>query len=100
SPRSTCRAGPNMYCVATSRARRSFGPALLVSPVHEPGARSREVYLPAGTDWYDFHSGERQTGGGTISAAAPLARMPVFVKAGAIIPVGPAIQHSGESLNA
>ena len=77
-----------------------FGPALLVNPVYEQGARSRDVYLPAGSDWYDFYSGEKHAGGSTINAAAPLARMPLFVKAGAILPVGPAIQHTGESLNA
>jgi alpha-D-xyloside xylohydrolase len=77
-----------------------FGPAFLVSPVYEHGARSREVYLPAGTDWYDFHTGERYPGGTTLQAAAPLARMPLFVRAGSIVPIGPAIRHTGESLNA
>jgi alpha-D-xyloside xylohydrolase len=77
-----------------------FGPALLVSPVFESGARSREVYLPEGADWYDFHNGEKHAGGRTIDAKAPLARMPLFVRAGSILPVGPAIQHTGESLNA
>jgi alpha-D-xyloside xylohydrolase len=77
-----------------------FGPALLVSPVFESGARSREVYLPEGADWYDFHNGERHSGGRTIDAKAPLERMPLFVRAGSILPVGPAIQHTGESLNA
>jgi len=77
-----------------------FGPALLVSPVFESGARSREVYLPAGSDWYDFHSGEKHAGGRRIDAKAPLARMPLFVRAGSIVPSGPAIQHTGESVNA
>jgi alpha-D-xyloside xylohydrolase len=77
-----------------------FGPALLVNPVYEYGARSRTVYLPAGSDWYDFYSGERHGGGSTIVAVAPLARMPLFVRAGSILPTGPAIQQSGESLNA
>jgi alpha-D-xyloside xylohydrolase len=77
-----------------------FGPALLVSPVFESGARSRPVYLPRGSDWYDFHSGKKHSGGRTIAASAPLARMPLFVRAGSIVPLGPAIQHTGESLNA
>ena len=77
-----------------------FGPALLVSPVYEPGADSREVYLPAGADWYDFDSGEKHAGGTTLDAPAPLTRMPLFVRAGSIVPTGPAIQHAGESLNA
>lgn len=77
-----------------------FGPAFLVSPVYEAGARSRDVYLPAGSDWYDFYTGEKHAGGATIRAAAPLARMPLFVRAGAIVPTGPEIRHTGESLNA
>jgi alpha-D-xyloside xylohydrolase len=77
-----------------------FGPALLVSPVYEHGARSREVCLPAGSDWYDFYSGEKHAGGNTIDATAPLTRMPLFVRAGSIVPTGPGIQHTGESLNA
>ncbi|HZD53283.1 MAG TPA: TIM-barrel domain-containing protein [Woeseiaceae bacterium] len=77
-----------------------FGPAFLVSPVYEHGARSREVYLPAGADWYDFYSGEKHSGGVTIDADAPLARMPLFVRAGSIVPTGPEIRHTGESLNA
>jgi alpha-D-xyloside xylohydrolase len=77
-----------------------FGPAFLVSPVFEADARSREVYLPAGTDWYDFHTGRKLSGGTRTVADAPLARMPLFVRAGSIVPSGPAIQHTGESLNA
>jgi alpha-D-xyloside xylohydrolase len=77
-----------------------FGPAFLVSPVCEFGARSRDVYLPAGSDWYDFYTGERRVGGQTIQADAPLSRMPLFVRAGSIVPTGPAIRYTGESLNA
>jgi alpha-D-xyloside xylohydrolase len=77
-----------------------FGPALLVSPVYQHGGRSRAVYLPAGSDWYDFYSGEKHRGGITIEAGAPLSRMPLFVRAGSIVPTGPALQHTGQSLNA
>jgi alpha-D-xyloside xylohydrolase len=77
-----------------------FGPAFLVAPVHDYRARSREVYLPAGTDWYDFNTGERHPGGQEVSAPAPLERMPLFVKAGAIVPVGPAIEYTGEKPDA
>ncbi len=77
-----------------------FGPAILVSPVHEPGVTARDVYLPEGTDWYDLRSGERHSGGRTVNAAAPLDTMPLFVRAGAIVPTGPTIQHSNEMLNA
>ncbi len=73
-----------------------FGPAFLVSPVYEHRARSRTVYLPAGTRWYDFYTGEAREGGQRIEAAAPLARMPLFVKAGSIVPIGPAIRYTGE----
>ena len=71
-----------------------FGPAFLVAPVYEPGADSRTVYLPDGTDWYDFNSGEKLAGGRSIEAAAPLVRMPLFVRAGSVVPTGPAIQHT------
>ena len=77
-----------------------FGPAFLVNPVYEFKARSREVYLPAGTAWYDFYNGKKYEGGQTIDAAAPYSRMPLFVKAGSIIPTGPAIQYTDQSLNA
>ena len=73
-----------------------FGKAFLVAPVYQHKARSRQVYLPAGADWYDFHTGERHAGGQTLAAAAPLARMPLYVRSGSIVPVGPDIQHSSE----
>src|SRR5690606_14679349 len=63
-------------------------------------ATSRSVYLPAGSPWYDFYSGKEFAGGQRIVAQAPLARMPLFVKAGSIIPTGPAIQYADQSLNA
>jgi alpha-D-xyloside xylohydrolase len=77
-----------------------FGPAFLVAPVTEYEARSRDVYLPAGSNWYDFHTGKRYEGGNTIKADAPLERMPLFVRAGAIVPMGPAIQYTGEKPDA
>jgi len=77
-----------------------FGPAFLVSPVYEMGARQRRVYLPAGSDWYDFHSGRRLVGGQWLDAAAPLDRIPLFVRAGSIVPTGPAVQHTDELMNA
>jgi alpha-D-xyloside xylohydrolase len=77
-----------------------FGPAFLVSPVYAMGARQRRVYLPAGSDWYDFHSGRRLGGGQWLDAAAPLERVPLFVRAGSIVPTGPAVQHSDEVMNA
>ncbi|HEX5168162.1 MAG TPA: TIM-barrel domain-containing protein [Cyclobacteriaceae bacterium] len=73
-----------------------FGPSLLINPVYEYKARSREVYLPQSTDWYDLYTGELLKGGQTITANAPLDRMPIYVKAGSIIPAGPEIQYSTE----
>jgi alpha-glucosidase (family GH31 glycosyl hydrolase) len=63
-----------------------FGPAFLVAPVTEEGARSRRVYLPAG-DWYDFWTDEKFTGPCWIDADAPLARIPLYVRAGAVVPM-------------
>lgn len=63
-----------------------FGPAFLVAPVARFQAESRPVYLPAGSSWIDFETGKRYDGGQTIEAAAPLQRMPLFVRAGAIVP--------------
>jgi alpha-D-xyloside xylohydrolase len=75
-----------------------FGPSFLVAPVTEFQARTRSVYLPAGTRWYDFHTGAAHEGGQRIDASAPLARMPLFVRAGAIIPTGPDVQYASENL--
>jgi alpha-D-xyloside xylohydrolase len=77
-----------------------FGKAFLVAPVHKYQARTRAVYLPAGADWYDFHTGVLTKGGQTLAAAAPLNRMPLYVRAGSIVPVGPAIQYTAEKRSA
>jgi alpha-D-xyloside xylohydrolase len=71
-----------------------FGPSILVNPVYEFNSRSRNVYLPATTGWYDFLTGKHYTGGQTINAAAPYTNIPVFIKEGAILPVGPEIQYT------
>ncbi len=73
-----------------------FGPSLLVNPVTDYKARSREVYLPATSNWYDFYTGKFIEGGQTINADAPLDRMPLYVKEGSIIPTGPEIQYTTE----
>ena len=70
-----------------------FGPALLVNPVTEQGATSRRVYLP-NDKWYDFWTGELQQGGRDFEAAAPLSRLPLYVRAGSIIPMGPELQYA------
>lgn len=81
-----------------------FGPALLVNPVLEAGATSRRVYLPrvspaTDTTWYDFWTGEKLTGGRHIEAAAPLERIPLYVRAGSILPLGPEEEYADEKPN-
>lgn len=56
----------------------------------------RRVYLPAGTDWYDFWTGDRLAGGRTVDSPAPLETMPLHVRAGSIVPFGPHLQYAGE----
>ena len=72
-----------------------FGPAILVSPVTTKGATTRTVYLPRAT-WYDFWTGATTEGGKRIEADAPLAKLPLYVRAGSIIPMGPTMQWSTE----
>jgi len=71
-----------------------FGPALLVAPVTEAGATKREVYLPEAVGWYDFWSGARVPAGHTLESPAPLDRIPVYVRAGSILPLGPRVQNA------
>lgn len=76
-----------------------FGPSILVCPVYEYQARSREVYLPAGQGWYDFYTGKYYEGGQKIVADAPYERLPLFVKEGSVIPVGPEVEFAMQSNN-
>ena len=71
-----------------------FGSSLLVAPVTEYKARTRAVYLPAGVRWYDFYTGKVFDGGQQITAPAPLEHMPLFVKEGSILPIGPDVQYT------
>ncbi len=80
--------------VADLRDEYMLGPAFLVAPVTEQGATSRQVYLPAGSDWYNYWTNERVKGGQTISVAAPIDTIPLFVRAGSIIPMGAAIEST------
>lgn len=73
-----------------------FGPSLLVAPVYTYKARTRSLYLPAGQGWYDLYAGKYLEGGQTINAEAGYERVPVFVKAGSILPTGPALQYTSE----
>jgi alpha-D-xyloside xylohydrolase len=74
-----------------------FGPAILVSPVTKEHATERSVYLPAGADWYDFWTGGRSAGGAERIRAAPIERIPLDVRAGSILPLGPAIEYAGQA---
>lgn len=65
-----------------------FGPAFLVAPVTEQGRESREVYLPAGSEWYNYWTNEKLAGGQTVTVAAPIDVIPLFVRAGSIVPLG------------
>ena len=73
-----------------------FGPAFMVNPVTEYQATHRKVYLPDSNGWYDFWTGQYFDGGQEINAPAPLESMPLYVKAGSIIPMGPNIQYVSE----
>jgi len=73
-----------------------FGPSLLVAPVTEQGRISRTVYLPAGTDWYNFWTNERFRGSQTIVVDAPIDTIPLFVRAGAILPLGSPVESTNE----
>lgn len=73
-----------------------LGPSLMVCPVYDYEKRSRDVYFPAGNKWYNFYNGEQIAGGQTIQVDAPLERIPLFVLAGAIIPIGPVMQYTTE----
>jgi alpha-glucosidase/alpha-D-xyloside xylohydrolase len=75
-----------------------WGRDILIAPVVEPGARKRMVYLPEGS-WYDFWNGERIDGGREITRAVDLETIPIYVRAGAILPLGPVKQHAGEKVD-
>jgi len=73
-----------------------FGPSLLVSPVLQANISRRSLYLPDAPAWYDFWTGALQKGGRETESDAPLDRIPLFVRAGSILPLGPEIEYAGE----
>lgn len=85
---------PNDPNVANIGDEYMLGQAFLVAPVTDQGATSRQVYLPAG-DWYDWWTNEKIAGGRTITAAAPIDRIPLYVRAGSIVPIGVQIPNTG-----
>ena len=85
---------PNDPKVADIGDEYMFGPAFLVAPVTEQGATVKNVYLPAGTDWYDFWTNQRYPGGQIAKVDAPIDRIPLFVRAGSIIPYGSEVEST------
>jgi len=74
-----------------------FGPAFLVNPVTKAKAEKRKVYLPVQKGgWYDFFTGIQYQGGITMEASCPIETLPLYVRAGSIVPMGPFLQYSGE----
>ena len=93
----------NVYNI---RDQYMFGPAFLVNPVTEQlftgknatsGKTTRSVYLPANAQWYDFYTGKIYKGGQTVAAAAPIAIMPLFIRAGSVLPMGPEVEYATEN---
>ena len=96
------RNDPEVYNV---QDQYMFGPAFLVCPVTEQlytgdnaaaKEKTRSVYLPKSTKWYNFWTGETINGGQTISVPAPIDSMPLYVKAGSVIPMGPLMEYATE----
>ena len=73
-----------------------FGPAFLVAPVTEAKATSRSVYLPGGTGWVNFWTGEKMAGGQQAAIQSPVETLPLLVRAGSIVPLGPDLQYAME----
>jgi alpha-D-xyloside xylohydrolase len=87
---------PNDPHVADLRDEYMFGPAFLVAPITDQGATSREVYLPEGSDWYNYWNHQRLKGGQTITVQAPIDTLPLFVRAGSILPIGKPVESTSE----
>jgi alpha-glucosidase (family GH31 glycosyl hydrolase) len=75
-----------------------WGPSLLVAPVVEKGATARSIYLPGG-GWYDFWTSERIEGGREISRPVDLETLPLYLREGSIVPLGPVKQFTGEKVD-
>ena len=90
---------PDDAKVADIRDEYMFGPAFLVAPVTEQGATSRQVYLPAGSHWYNYWTNELVKGGQTITVPAPIDTLPLFVRAGSIVPLGSEVLSGDQPQN-
>jgi alpha-glucosidase len=89
-------AEPNNPALAGVDDAFMVGGGMVVAPVIEEGAISREVYLPQG-EWYDFWSNELIAGRQKITVPAPLERLPIFVRAGVVLPIWPDMRYIGET---
>jgi alpha-D-xyloside xylohydrolase len=88
---------PNDRRVADIGDEYMFGPAFLVAPITDQGTTSRLVYLPAGADWYNYWTNRRIRGGQTINVDAPIDTLPLFVRAGSIVPLGEPIENTSQA---
>lgn len=80
--------------VANLGTEYMFGPAFLVAPVTEQGQTEKDVYLPAGADWFNYWTNKKVIGGQWVKVAAPIGQIPLFVKAGSIVPMGTDVQST------
>jgi alpha-D-xyloside xylohydrolase len=87
---------PDDFNVINMTDEYMFGPAFLVAPVTEQGMTIKNVYLPAGSDWYNYWTNERYHGGQIAKVDAPIDIIPLFVRAGSIIPTGTAIESTAQ----
>lgn len=87
---------PNDSAVANFGDEYMFGPAFLVAPVTDQGLAIKNVYLPSGADWYNYWTNERFHGGQIVKVDAPIETLPLFVRAGSIIPYGTAIDSTAQ----
>jgi alpha-D-xyloside xylohydrolase len=87
---------PNDFNVINMTDEYMFGPAFLVAPVTEQGATIKNVYLPTGSDWYNYWTNERYPGGQIAKVEAPIDIIPLFVRAGSIIPTGSPIESTAQ----
>lgn len=88
---------PNDPAVAEIGDEYMFGPDLLVAPVTEQGATTKRVYLPVGADWYNYWTNERLHGGQWLNVNAPIDTIPLFVRAGSILPLGAPVENTSQA---
>ncbi|MBE5322145.1 DUF5110 domain-containing protein [Pedobacter sp. MR2016-19] len=87
---------PNDPAGFENNSEYMFGSSFLVSPVTDKGVTNQEIYLPAASKWFDFWTGEVFKGGQTVKRETPMEIIPLYVKAGSIVPWGPKVQYATE----